>query len=193
VLEKTLESPLDCKEIQPVHPKGDQSWVFIGRTDAEAEIPILWPPHAKCWLVGKDPDAGRDWGQVEKGMTEDEMAGWHHRLNAHGFGWTLGVGDGQGGLACCDSWGHKESDTTERLNWTENGKRKKLWFLLFRIIVFWISTRKIQGWSLCFLRQDTIGIFVKRSSKLKAMYAYIILLLIASIRNSQFLLISRYI
>ena len=85
VLEKTLESPLDCKEIQPVHPKGDQSWVFIGRTDAEAETLILWPPHAKSWLVGKDSDAGRDWGQEEKGMTEDEMVGWHHRLNGHEF------------------------------------------------------------------------------------------------------------
>ena len=119
VLEKTLESPLDCKEIQPVHPKGDQSWVFIGGTDAEAETPVLWPPHAKSWLIGKDPDAGRDWGQEKKGMTEDEMFGWHHWLDGHGFGWTPGVGDGQGGLACCGSWGSKESDTTERLNWTE--------------------------------------------------------------------------
>ena len=118
VLEKTLESPLDCKEIQPVHPKGDQSWVFIGRTDAKAETPVLWPPDVKGWLIGKDPDAGKDWGQEEKGMTEDEMVGWHHRLNGPGFGWTLGVGEGQGGLACCGSWGRKESDTTERLNWT---------------------------------------------------------------------------
>ena len=119
VLEKTLESPLDCKEIQPVHPKVDQSWVFIGRTDAEAETPILWPPHAKSWLIWKDPDSGKDWGQEEKGTTEDEMVGWHHRLDGHGFGWTLGVGDGQGGLACCGSWGHKESDMTEWLIWTE--------------------------------------------------------------------------
>ena len=118
-LEKTLESLLDCKEIQPVYPKGDQSWVFIGRTDAEAETPILWPPDAKSWLIWKNPDAEKDWGQDEKGMTEDEMVGWHHRLNGHGFGWTPGVGDGQGGLACCSSWGHKESDTTEWLNWTE--------------------------------------------------------------------------
>ena len=116
VLEKTLESSLDCKEIQLVHPKGDQSWVFIGRTHAEAETPILWPPHAKNWPIGKDPDVGRDWGQEEKGMTEDEMAGWHHWLDGHEFGWTLRVGDGQGGLACCDSWGHKELDMTERLN-----------------------------------------------------------------------------
>ena len=119
VLEKTLESPLDCKEIQPVHPKGDQSWMFIGRTDAEAETPILWPPDAKSWLTGKDPDAGKDWGQEEKGMAEDEMVGWHHQLDGHGFGWTLGVCDGQVGLACCGSWGRKESDTTEWLNWTE--------------------------------------------------------------------------
>ena len=132
VLEKTLESPLDCKEIQPAHPKGDQSWVFIGRTDTEAETPILWPPHAKSWLTGKDPDAGRDWVQEEKGTPEDEMAGWHHRLNGHEFEWTPGVGDGQGGLACCDSWGRKESHTTEWLNWTElSGGRtrgvKKVW------------------------------------------------------------------
>ena len=113
VLEKTLESPLDCKEIQPVHPKGDQSWVFIGRTDVEAETPILCPPDAKSWLIWKDPDAGKDWGQEEKGTTEDEMVGWHHQLDGHGFGWTLGVDDGQGGLACCDSWGREESDTNE--------------------------------------------------------------------------------
>ena len=98
VLEKTLDSPLDCKEIQPVHPKGDQSWVFIGRTDVEAETPVLWPPDAKNWLIWKDPDAGKDWGQEEKGMTEDKMVGWHHQLNGHGFGWIPGVGDGQGGL-----------------------------------------------------------------------------------------------
>ena len=122
VLEKTLKSPLDCKEIQPVHPKGDQSWVCIGRTDAES-TPVLWPPDAKSWLIGKDPDAGRDWGQEEKGTTEDEMVGWHHWHDGHEFGWTLGVGDGQGGLACCSPCGHKELDTTERLNWTElNGK-----------------------------------------------------------------------
>ena len=119
VLEKTLESPLDYKEIQPVHSKGDQPWVLIGRTDVEAENPVLWPPDAKSWLIGKDPDAGKDWGREEKGMTEDEMVRWHHWLDEHGFGWTLGVGDGQGGLACCNSWGRKESDMTERLNWTE--------------------------------------------------------------------------
>ena len=117
VLEKTLESPLAYK-IQPVHPKGNWSWVFIGRIDVEAETPMLWPPDAKSWLTGKDPDARKYWGQ-EKGTTEDEMIGWHHHLNGHGFGWTPGVGDGQGGLACCSSWGLKESDTTERLTWTE--------------------------------------------------------------------------
>ena len=119
VLEKTLESPLDCKEIQPVHPKGDQSWVFIGRTDVEAETPIYWLPDAMGWLIGKDPDAGKDWGQEEKGTIEKEMIGWHHWLNGRGFGWTPVFGDGQGGLACCGSWGRKESDTTEQLNWTE--------------------------------------------------------------------------
>ena len=102
-----------------LHSRGDQSWVFFGRNDAKAETPVLWLPDAKSWLIGKDSDAGRDWGQEEKGMTEDEMAGWHHRLDGHEFEWTLEVGDGQGGLACCDSWGRKESDTTEWLNWTE--------------------------------------------------------------------------
>ena len=116
VLEKTLESPLAFKEIQPVHPKGDQSWVFTGRTDVEAETPILWPPDSKSWLIWKDPDAGKDWGQ-EKGTTEDEMVGWHHQLDRHGFGWTPGFCDGQGGLVCCGSWDCKESDTTEQLNW----------------------------------------------------------------------------
>ena len=117
VLEKTLESPLDCKENPPVHPKGDQSWMFIGRTDVEAETPIVWLPDVNSWLIWKDPDAGKDWRQEEKRMTEDEMVGWHYRLNGHGFGWTPGVGDGQKGLACCSSWGHKESDMTEHLNW----------------------------------------------------------------------------
>ena len=117
VLEKTLESPLDCKEIQPVHSE-DQPWNLFGRNDAKAETPVLWPLHAKSWLIGKDSDAGRDWGQEEKRTTEDEMAGWHHWLDGRESGWTPGVGDGQGGLVCCDSWGRKESDTTERLNWT---------------------------------------------------------------------------
>ena len=115
VLEKTLEGPLDCKEIQPVHPKGDQSWVVIGRT--EAETPVLWPPDAKNWLLGKDPDAGKDWRWEEKGMTKDEMVGGRHWFDGHEFEQALGVGDGQWSLACCSPWGHKESDTTERLNW----------------------------------------------------------------------------
>ena len=119
VLEKTLESPLDCREIQPVHPKGDQSWVFIGGTDVEAETPILWPPDAESWLIWKDPDAGKDWGQEEKRTTEDEVVEWHHQHNGHGFEWTPEVGDGQQGLVCCSSWCHKELDTTEWLNWTE--------------------------------------------------------------------------
>ena len=114
VLEKTLESPLDCKEIQPVHSEGDQPWDFFGRNDAK-----FWPPHVKSWLIGKDFDAGRDWGQEEKGTTEDEVAGWHHWLDGCESEWTLGVGDGQAGLVCCDSWGRKELDTTEWLNWTE--------------------------------------------------------------------------
>ena len=116
--EKTLESPLDCKEIQPVHYK-DQPWVFFGRNDAKAETPILWPPHVKSWLIEKDSDAGRDWGQEEKRTTEDKMAGWHHQLDGCESEWTPGVGNGQGGLACCDSWGRKELDMTEQLNWTE--------------------------------------------------------------------------
>ena len=107
------------KEIQPVHSKWDQFWVFTGRTDAKAETPIVWPPHAKSWLIGKDSDAGRDWRQEEKGMREDEMDVWHHWLDGCEFEWTPGVSDGQGGLACCDSWGRKELDMTEWLNWTE--------------------------------------------------------------------------
>ena len=129
VLEKTLESPLDFKEIQPVHSEGDQPWDFFGRNDAEAGTPVLWPPHVKSWLIGKDSDAGRGWGREEKGMTEDEMAGWHHWLDGCESEWIPGVGDGQGGLACCDSWGHKESDTIERLNWTELKFYEKLTFL----------------------------------------------------------------
>ena len=118
VVLKILENLLDCKEIQPVHSKGDQSWVFIGRTDAKAKTPILWPPHAKSWLIGKDPDVGRDWGQEEKGTTEDEMAEWHHRLSGHEFEWTPGVGDGQGGLVSCDSWGCRVGhDGATELNW----------------------------------------------------------------------------
>ena len=141
VLEKTLESPLVCKEIQPVHPKGDQSWVFIGRTDAEAETPILGPPHAKSWLIGKDSDAGRGWRQEKKGTTEDEMAGWHHWLDGHESKWTPGVGDGQGGLVCCDSWGCKESDTTEWLKWTELNWTRRTYVSKVMSLVFNMLSR----------------------------------------------------
>ena len=130
VLEKTLESPLDCKEIQPVHSE-DQPWDFFGRNDAKAETPVLWPSHGKSWLIGKDSDAGRDWGQEEKGTTEDEMAGWHHWLDRRESGWTPGIGDGQGGLACCDSWGRKESDTTERLIWSD-----LIWYMCVYIYIY---------------------------------------------------------
>ena len=113
------ESPLDCKEIHPVHPKGNQSWIFIGRTDAEAETPIHWPPDVKNWLISKDADAGKDGRQEEEGVTEDEIVRWHHWLNGHEFEQIRGVGDGQGSLACCSPWGHKEFDTTEQLKLTE--------------------------------------------------------------------------
>ena len=115
VLGKTLESPLDCKVIQPVIPKRYQSWIFIWRTDTEAETPLLWPPDAKNWLIEKDPVAGKDWRQ-EKKMIEHEMVGWHHQLDGHEFEQALVVGDGQGGLVCCSPWGSKESNTTERLS-----------------------------------------------------------------------------
>ena len=119
VVEKTLENSSDSKDINPLSPEGNQPWIFIGRTDAKAVAPVLWPPDAKSQLIGKYPDAGKGWGHEEKGVTEGEMVGWHHRLHGHGFGWTLGVGDGQGGLVCCGSRGHKESDATQQLNWTE--------------------------------------------------------------------------
>ena len=138
MLEKTLESPLDCKEIQSVHPKGDQSWVFIRRTDAET--PILWPPDAKNWLIWKDPDAGKDWGQEETGMTEDEMVGWHPRLNGHEFVWTPGVGDGQG-LACCSPWGCRVRHD-EWLNWTEGHFHPNKWQQIMGRLTctyFWIN------------------------------------------------------
>ena len=119
VLEKTLESPLDCKEIQPVHPKGNQSWIFSGRTDVEAKTPILWPPDVKRWLIWKDADAGKDWRQEKKGVTEDEIVGWHHWPSGHEFEQAPGVSDEQGGLACGSPWGHKESHKTEQLNGTK--------------------------------------------------------------------------
>ena len=120
VLEKILESPLDCKEIKPVNPKGNQPWTFIGRTDADSEAPILWPPDEKSWLIGKDPDAGKDSGQ-EKGVTEDEMVGWHHWLHGLEFDQTLGNSEGQGSLVCCSSWGRRELDMT--CDWTATTKR----------------------------------------------------------------------
>ena len=131
-LEKALESPLDCKEINPVHPNGNQSWIFIGRTDAEAETAILWPPDVKNWLIWKDPDAGKDWRQEEKAMTEDEMVGWHHWLDGHEFEQAPGVGNGQGSLACYSPWGRKGSDMTEWLKRNEwnhwNPNFLKCWF-----------------------------------------------------------------
>ena len=119
VLDKTLESPLDCKEIKPVNPKGNQSWISVGRMDAEAETPIIWPPDVKSWLIRIDPDIGKDWRQEEKGMTEHEVVGWHHWINGHEFEQAPGDGEGQGSLACCSPWDRKESDTTKWLNWTE--------------------------------------------------------------------------
>ena len=151
MLEKTLESPLDCKEIQPVHSEGDQPWDFFGRNDANAETPVLWPPHAKSWLIGKDSDAGRDWGQEKKGTTEDEMAGWHHWRDGHESEWTLGVGDGQGGLACYDSWGRKELDTTEQLNWTEHISEEKdeLYFVDYLVYNCPLTLNIIEGPYFC--------------------------------------------
>ena len=125
VLEKTLESPLDCKEIQPVNPKGNQSWIFIGGTDAEAEAPMLWPPDAKSWLIRKDPDAGKDWKKEEKQMTEDEMVGRHRWLNGHEFEQALGDGEGQGSLVCCSPQGCKELEKTEWLNNNDRRRREK--------------------------------------------------------------------
>ena len=138
VLEKTLESPLDWKEIQPVHPKGNQSWILIGRTDAEAETQILWPPLSKNWLTGKDPDAGKDWRQEEKETTEDGMVGWHYWLNGHEFEQAPGVGDGQGGLAGCSPWGSQRAGH----NWTDKKK--------------WIPSYTEQGWIsklLCWIKE----------------------------------------
>ena len=128
VLEKILESPLDCKEIQPVHPKGKQSWIFIGRTDAEAETSVLWPSDVKNWLIWKDPDAGKDWRQQEKGLTQGEMIGWHHRLDGHEFEQAPGVGDRQGSLVCCSPWGGRvRHDWATELNW---------WLLMFLLCLF---------------------------------------------------------
>ena len=137
---------LGLQGIQPVHSEADQPWDFFGRNDAKAETPVLWPAHAKNWLIGKDSDAGRDWGQEEKGTTEDEMAGWHHCLDGHESEWTPGVGDGLGGLVCCNSWSCKESDTTEWLNWTELN-----WLALDEghIAVYTTIFAKFQTWVRC--------------------------------------------
>ena len=145
---KTLESPLDCKEIQPVHSEGDQPWDFFGKNDATAETSVLWPPHVKSWLIGKDSDAGRDWGQEEKGTTEDEMAGWHHSIDGRESGWTPGVCDGQGGLASYDWWGCKLSDTTEWLNWnwTEVSKQlESIRVISWREVGSWVVSWKVHS------------------------------------------------
>ena len=138
-VEKTLESPLDGKVIQPVSPQGNHSWIFIGRTDAEAEAPILWPPDGKNWPLGKDPNSGKDWTQKEKGMTEDEMVGWHHRLDGHEFEQAPGVGEGQGSLVCCSPWGRKALDMTEWLNQTDGFFSSHVWM--------WELDQK-EGWAL---------------------------------------------
>ena len=148
MLEKNLESPLDCKDIKPVNLKGNQSWILIGRTDVEAETeaPILWPPDVRSWLIRKDPYAGKDWRQEEKGTTEDEVVGWHHRLNEHEFEQAPGDGEGQGSLECCSPWGRKESDTSEQLN--NNNWNQKILFLdvplsrlcLIEEVVQWLGT-----------------------------------------------------
>ena len=124
--ESWTESPLDCKEIQPVHPKGNQSWMFIGRTDGEAETPIVWPPDVNIWLTGKDLDSGKDWRQEEKGTTEDETVGWHHRLNGHELEQALGVGDGQGSLVCCSAWGLQRVGQDWATELTENDFPKSI-------------------------------------------------------------------
>ena len=129
MLEKALESPLDCKEIKPVHPKGNQPWIFIGRTDAEAEVPVLWPPDVKNWHTGKDPDASKDWGQEEMGATEDEMVGWCHWLNGLQFEQTRVDSEGHGSASYCSSWGHKESATTYQLNHNNKGHLELIWHL----------------------------------------------------------------
>ena len=145
VLERTLKSPLDCKKIKPVNPKRNQSGLFIGRTDGEAEAPILWPPDVKNWLIKKDPDAGKDWRQ-EKGRPEDEMVRWHHRLDGHEFEQALGVGDGLGSLVCCSLWGHKESDRAEELNWTEGTRGSTVSALWIALTSGLFKQKKQQVW-----------------------------------------------
>ena len=137
MLEKTLECPLDCKEIKPVKPKRNQSWIFIGRTDSDIEAPMFWPPDANNWLIIKDPEAGKDWKE-KKGMTQDEMVEWHHRLKGHEFEQALGDGEGWGSLACCSPWCCKKSDMTEQLN--NNNKEACVSFL-----ILWTGDRKKPG------------------------------------------------
>ena len=158
------KSPLDCKEIQPVNSKGNQSWIFIRQTEADAETPILWPPDVKNWLIGKDPNAGKDWGQDEKGMTEDEMVGWHPRLNGHEFEQALAVGDGQGNLACCSPWGRKESDMTERLNWTE----LRPYFIFFKCRSTHWCFKLAFFFFFCFNRKHNTLAIISRFDLLKA-------------------------
>ena len=153
VLEKTLESPSDCKEIKTVTLKGNQPWIFIARTDVEAEAPILWPPDAKSWLTGKDPDAGKDWRWEKKRTTEDEMVGWHHQLNGHGFGWTLWHSKGQGSLACCSPWVAKSQ--TGLNDWTTTSSAVVLNELGFRRVQFQIY-RYCTAFSPAILRQDCL-------------------------------------
>ena len=145
-LRRLLRVPWTERRSNQSNPKGNRSWIFIGRTDAESETPILWPPDVRNWFTGKDPDAGKDWRQEEKGKTEDEMVGWHHRLDGREFEWTLEVGDGQGGLACCVSWGRKELDMTERLNWTEVNI-SHLILLKFRTSTTLKGAVILRGWS----------------------------------------------
>ena len=172
VLEKTLESPLDCKEVQPVHSKGDQSWVFFGRNDAKAETPVLWPPHAKSWLIGKDSDAGSNRGQAEKGTTEDEMTGWHHGLDGHEFEWTPGDGDGQGRMACCSPWDSKKRhDWATELNWDKSYiiwlsfTNVICWLIFVNITTFTVFTLNFSWpWSINFLFPTVFGIKVIQDS-----------------------------
>ena len=169
VLEKTLESPLDCKEIQPVHPKGDQSWVFIGRTDVEAETPILWSPVAKSWVIWKDSDAGKDWGQEEKGMTKDEMVGWHHRLNEHESGWTPGVGDGQGVVASQrvrHNWATELNWTKEKVSCLPVKEFNKMWDQWSSNCNFWLTCIILSEYQYPFF-------FLKVDSKLIFWYVWL--------------------
>ena len=159
VLEKTLESPLDCKEIQPAHPRGDQSWVFTGRTDVEAETPILWPPDVKSWLIGKDPDGGKDWEREEKGTAEDEMVGWHHWLNGHGYGWTPGVGDRQGCVLrfmVSQRVGHNWATELNRTEWTSG-----FFYLNCAVKCSWSEPQDSSQSSFHFLYRDSPSLSAK--------------------------------